>query len=181
MWSYPVAISADVIEPVTLDQAKSQCRVDFDDDDDELKRLISTARDYVEKYCGLSLAQQQLKISAINFASMATLPLSPVRELVSITYFDTENSEQVLDREVYELISDLFCASVLLRHQQRWPQTRFGSRVSLIANVGCDIVPQAVSHAMLLFIGDSYHQRENAKVGDWSQIDALLCNYRRFS
>lgn len=181
MWSYPVASSADVIEPVTLEQAKSQCRVDFNDDDDELKRLISTARDHVEKYCGLSFAQQQLKIYARNFTSMAMLPFSPVRELLSITYFDTENSEQTLDPEVYELISDPFCASVVLRHQQRWPQIRFGSRVSLIANVGYDLVPQAVSHAMLLFIGDSYHQRENVKVGDWSQIDALLCNFRRFS
>lgn len=181
MWSYPVALSADVTEPVTLEQAKSQCRVDWVDDDALLGRLISAARDYVEKYCGLSFAKQQLKTTAPSFAAMAVLPFSPVRDLVSVTYFDTDNIEQVLDPEVYELISDPFSSTVVLCHQQRWPLICPGSRVSVIANVGYDIVPQAVSHAILLFVADAYHQRENSKVGDWSVIDALLCNYRRFS
>jgi len=31
---------------------------------------------------------------------------------------------------------------------------------------------------MLLFISDGFEQRENAKVDDWTALDALLSNHR---
>jgi hypothetical protein len=40
-------------------------------------------------------------------------------------------------------------------------------------------VPDAVRHAMLVFVDAAYHARENPARENWTVMDALLCNHRR--
>lgn len=179
MWSYPVASNSEVKEPVTLDAAKAQCNVDFDDDNALLKSIIAAGRDHVEKYCGINFASQQLSAFCETFRAMADLPFSPVQEVVSITYVDPDGEQQRLNKEIYKLQSDPYGASLSLRQGYRWPDMQAGSSIQLVAKVGFDSVPDAVRHAVLLFISDAYKTREPAAVVPLSSFDALLCNYRR--
>lgn len=179
MWSYPVASGSDIKEPVTLDAAKAQCNVDFDDDNDLLTGLIAAGRDHVEKYCGINFASQTLSAFCETFRSMADLPFSPVQEIVSITYVDPDGEQQRLDGNIYKLQTDPYHTSLILRQGYRWPDMQAGSSIQLVAKVGFDSVPDAVRHAVLLFISDAYKTREPSAVVPLSSFDALLCNYRR--
>lgn len=54
-------------EPVTLDQAKAQCRVDFPDDDDLIRGYIVAARQYVEKFTGRNIYNRQMEMTLDYF------------------------------------------------------------------------------------------------------------------
>lgn len=50
-------------EPVSLDEAKAHCRVDFDDDDTLLTALITAARQAIEDYCHISLIAKTITLT----------------------------------------------------------------------------------------------------------------------
>jgi hypothetical protein len=153
VWYASKISAAPIAEPVTLDQAKQQCRVDGSDDDAVLERLIKAARSHVEKYCNARWAEQTIVI-------------------------DPAGETQTLDVGVYEAHKDGLEPSIALKPGQSWPAIQAGTRVVLTAIFG-GAVPECVQHAMLVFVDNAYHQRENAKYDDWTVLDVLLCNDRR--
>lgn len=179
MWTYPVSASDEIIEPVTLEAAKLQCRVDFEDDDIMIAGLVSAGRDHVENYCGVNFAQRRLSASCETFRALQELPFSPVQGIVSIAYVDITGVARTVPAEAYSLQSDPYDASIKLRTGNSWPAIQAGSSIKLVANVGFDKVPDAVRHAILLFISDAYEKREPSPSAQFSSFDALLCNYRR--
>lgn len=180
MWTYPVSASDEIIEPVTLEAAKLQCRVDFDDDNALIAGLVSAGRDHVENYCGVKFAQRDLSASCETFRAMQDLPFSPVQKIVSIIYVDMAGESRTLSPDIYRLQSDPYDASIKLRPGKSWPAIQAGSTVDLIAQVGFEKVPDAVRHAILLFISDAYEKPEPSSSVQFSSFDALLCNHRRY-
>jgi uncharacterized phiE125 gp8 family phage protein len=179
MW-YPAKITVSPsAEPISATEAKAHLMVDFADDDSELDLLIKSARDHAERYCGTRFATQTVEVACDSFADFERLSEAPVQSISSIKYIDTEGVEQTLDAAVYELRADGMDPSIALKAGQRWPSVQAGSRIKLVAIVGYDVVPPAVKHAILLFIGGGYADRENTKQDGWSVFDSLLCNYRR--
>jgi uncharacterized phiE125 gp8 family phage protein len=184
MW-YPAAITTPATaEPVTLAQAKEQCRIDDADSDWLLNRLITAARNHVEKYCATRFASQTVTVKCDCFADMARLSEAPVTSITSISYVDTAGATQVLATSVYELRADGIEAAVVLKYNQTWPAIQPGSRITVVAVVGHAAAPEAVVHAMLLLIGHWMENREAVSVGETSSaidmmVDALLCNHRR--
>lgn len=178
MW-YPSTVSAaPAVEPVTLDQAKQQCRVDGSDDDAALGRLIKAARSHVEKYCNARWAEQTIVCACTAFSDFARLSEGPLKSVTSIEYIDPAGETQGLDAGVYVAHKDGLEPSISLKPGQSWPAIQPGSRIVLTAIFG-GAVPECVQHAMLVFVDDAYHQRENAKRDDWTVLDVLLCNDRR--
>ena len=51
-----------VTEPVTLEEAKVQCRVEFDTDDELISVYITAARQYVEKFLNKPLVQEDTEL-----------------------------------------------------------------------------------------------------------------------
>ena len=179
MW-YPATITTPATaEPVTLAEAKQHAHVDSTYDDGELVILIASARDHVERYCNARLMTQTMTAKCDGFCDMARLPAAPVQSVTSITYVDTAGAPQALSTDVYELRADELEASIVLNYGQSWPPIQSGSRITMTAVVGYEEVPPAVKQGLLLFISDSYEQRENAKAEDWTALDSLLCNFRR--
>lgn len=180
MW-YPVTIAAPATEPVTSAQAKSQCRIGSSETafDTEITRLVTVARAHVEAYCGARFGSRSATMLCDSFADLVRLPEAPVTAVASITYIDTDGAEQTLATSVYELRASGLDAAIVLKYGQAWPSIRPGSRITVTATVGYSAAPEDVLHAMLLFIADSFHQRETAVVGDWSTLDSLLINHRR--
>ncbi|UNK78064.1 phage head-tail connector protein [Sphingopyxis granuli] len=175
---YPVAPVAPVVEPVSLVQAKAQCRVIGTDEDDALDLYIASARAHAEAYCGAAFAERTLVARCDSFTDMARLPFAPVNSVTSIVYDDTIGTTQTLSATVYELRADGLDAAIVLKPGAAWPAVQPGSRITLSASVGT-IPLDDVLHAMLLFIADSFDRREHAKAGDWTSLDSLLCNHRR--
>jgi uncharacterized phiE125 gp8 family phage protein len=178
MW-YPSTVTvAPSTEPVTLDEVKAQCRIDADDEDELLTRLIKTARSHVERYCNARWAEQTVVCQCDGFSDFARLPEAPLKSITSITYVDPAGETQTLDEAVYEPHKDGLEPSIGLKSGQSWPVILTGSRITVTAAFGGD-VPEAVHHAMLVFVDSAYHARENPARENWTAMDALLCNHRR--
>lgn len=175
---FPVVPVAPAVEPVSLAQAKLQCRVIGTDEDDTLDLYIASARSHAEAYCGVAFAERTVVAHCDSFADLARLPFAPVNSVTSIEYVDPGGSTQTLLASVYELRADNLESAVVLKPGQAWPGIQQGSRVTVTASVGA-APPDEVIHAMLLFIADSFDRREHAKAGDWTSLDSLLCNHRR--
>ncbi|MFC3209206.1 head-tail connector protein [Aquamicrobium soli] len=178
MWYPSTVTEAPTTEPVTLDEVKQQCLVDSADDDDLLKRLIKAARSHVEEYCNARWAEQTLACQCDNFADFSRLSEGPLKSVTSVQYVAATGETQTLDASVYEARKDELEPSIALKPGQRWPSILPGSRITLTAVFGGD-VPDAVHHAMLVFIDAAYHVRENPERPGWTVMDVLLCNHRR--
>ena len=182
MWHAAKVLSGPSPEPVTLAMARTQCRVDATDTtyDSDLNRMIAAARAHVEVYCSIRLGAQTIEVECDSFADMARLSEAPVASVTSIAYTDLAGETQTLSTDVYERRSSGYEASVILKDGQSWPAIKRGSRIKMTAVVGVDPVPADIVEAMLLKIAERFFGREDGKQEDWTALDALLCNHRRY-
>lgn len=99
-------------EPISLADAKLQCRVDFTDDDTIIQDIIYESRSALEEYCRISLVPKNITLSLeiinspsskySNPANRAAaynefeLPNGPVLSVQLVTYIDNNNNVQTL-------------------------------------------------------------------------------------
>lgn len=185
MWGEPTVTVVPTSEPVTLADARVQCRVETDEVefDTELTHLIKAARAYVESHCGLQFASQTLEAQCDRFADMARLPFAPVQSVVLIAYVDADGAAQTVSSDDYTLVKDRFAPSIQINSDKAWPSIRVGSRIVLSVVVGGE-VPEEAMHAMRLLIGHWFKNHEAVEIGNAPAalpmgVDALLANHRR--
>ncbi|MET3602038.1 head-tail connector protein [Martelella mangrovi] len=184
-WSEPVIIAPSNGEALSLETAKEQLTVDFDDDDSFIQRLIATACDHVEQVAGLVVTQKTIKLHCHSFGDLQRLPVGPVKEVVAVRYVGPDAIDGTLDPSTYEARLEGLRASIVIRPGKRWPAIQSGSRIAVDVVAGFDEVPAAVCQAMLLLIGTWYRNREQvitgtitAELPDSSGFWSLLSNYR---
>lgn len=122
-------ISAPIDTPVTLDEAKSHLRVDYDDDDALIQELLQAATDYCESFLGRALIDQTWELALDSFVHWRhfretrdgylyyddplrwlhrhehgiKLPKPPLIDILSVKYDDPTGAEQTLDPSKYEV------------------------------------------------------------------------------
>ena len=177
-------------EPVTLIEAKSHLRVDFDADDTLITTLISTARQFVENCTGRALVSRVVRVDADNWDSEILLPLNPVVSISSIKYMDSDGVEQTLASTEYQLATQKLPARVKPAYGASWPAIRSGLydsvKVEFTAGYGdAGAVPNDLKHAVLFMIAHLYEQREPVVVAGNIDVktvpfavDALMDIYR---
>lgn len=178
---FPATVTvAPASEPITIEQARRQCRLAPGDDsyDDDLTDYIAAARAHVEQYCGTPLVTRTISAQADGFADLARLPFAPVQSVTSIGYVDTDGANQTVAAEVYEVRADGLEASAVLASGQYWPEVRPGSRITLTAVVGYDTIPDDVIHAIKLLVAQLFDAHEIGPAQGWTWLDSLLCNHR---
>lgn len=106
-------ITDPIVEPISLADAKKQCKVEFTDDDDLILALISAARDYAENITERSLCPQTWLMTLDSFPGPSlmgapfgraysipkhaiVLSRPPVQSITSITYLDTSATIQTM-------------------------------------------------------------------------------------
>lgn len=180
MW-YPATIAAPASEPITLVQAKTQCRIETADTsfDTEIGRLITAARSHAELVCGQRFGvRSSVALKCDTFEDFARLPEAPVNSVASVSYVDIDGDAQTLADTVYELRNDGLEVSIVLKYNQSWPAIRPGSRVTVTATIGA-APSESVVQAMLVWIDDQFHGREPIMVGALTVFDMLTINDRR--
>lgn len=76
-------------EPVSLEELKDHLNIsfsgpdDYNDDDNYLSALISSVRDFVERYCGISIKAKTIVAEIRNECGGVDLPCWPVYAVVS--------------------------------------------------------------------------------------------------
>jgi uncharacterized phiE125 gp8 family phage protein len=186
MWQHPT-LGDVTAEPVTLAQAKTQCRVVLDDTslDDHFAVLIATARDHVEKYCGMHFAERAVTLACSGWDDLSAIPLAPVKSVATIKYRDQAGEQRTVSDDVYAIGGTRFSPAIVLNAGQDWPTdiAVSDSTIELAAVLGGK-VPPSVRHAMLMLIAHLYVVRESVNVGNIvttvpMAFDDLLVNDRR--
>jgi uncharacterized phiE125 gp8 family phage protein len=178
-WLPSVVTVAPISEPVSLVEAKGQCRVDGTDNDGELNLYISAARTFVEEYTGTKLVSQTVLMQGRDFCDLRSLPIAPVISVSSVKYLDSAGVEQTLDTSVYEAVTAGLEPLIRLKINQSWPSIRCASdAVRVTAVCGYSALPAPVKSAILLIISSWFDSRDVGPVPDGAI--SLLANYRRF-
>jgi len=186
-------ITAPAEEPITLAQAKAQCRVDGSAEDALFTGvIIPAARRAAEHRIGQALVTQtwELALDAFPCAEIK-LPLPPVQSITHIKYLDPDGAEQTVSAADYALDSYGSVAHWVIPAQDvTWPDTLAAAnavKVRFVAGFGAaSAVPEDIKAWLLLSIGTLYTYRETLAAGQIVELpggfwQSLLDPYRIWS
>lgn len=173
-----------MVEPISLELAKLQCRVLDSDEDDLFDQLIPAARAYVENITGCVLLQRQIVEQRDEFGCYIELHRRPVFTVDEVAYIDADGAAQTYADFVAQASRDP--ARVYPEAGAEWP-TLFeygGVTVTYTAGYVVGEEPPELIQAMLLLIGHWYENREAVTVGDVSKeielaVQSLCAQYWR--
>lgn len=189
-------VTAPTVEPLTLTEAKLQCRAPLDvpDEDALISDLIRTAREYVETATHRALLTQtwDWKLDAFPADGCAmALPMANVTAVSSITYTATDGTSTAYTTFATDLPVGPKAARgrILPNYSTYYPLTRDvmnAVTVRFVAGYGSSAatVPNGIKQAMKLLVGHWYYSREAVVVGVGigsvevpKTVDALLMQY----
>jgi len=170
-------ITPPVGEPISLEQARLHLRLDASGsppshpDDALVEELIRTARQHLDGPAGIlgrALMTQTWRLDLRGFppgAAEILLPLPPLQSIVSINYYDTDDTLVTLAPTFYEVgYTDWNQGFVIPVIGKRWPATADRSdavRITFVAGYGAaSDIPSPLLAAMKLHIGLLYENRE---------------------
>ena len=165
-------ITQPVVEPVSLTEAKTHCRVDSEEASENtyLTSLISAAREWVEDYIDRSLVQTEWQMRLDKFPPEIELPRPPMLPVttdtpVALTYTVNQTGQTAtLSTASYRVDSDSTPGVLRNLYGGTWPSNLDDPNsitVTWWAGYGEDgrSVPTRAKHAMLMLVGHWYERR----------------------
>ena len=174
-------------EPLTTAEAKAHMNVTISADDSYIDTLITAARLYVEDKIRRSLITQTVEAYFDSFHGCIELERGPVQAVSSIKYTDADGVQQTLASTEYDVDLVSSPPRIVPAYGKSWPSTRDVMNSVVIdydAGYGSAAdVPQPIKHAMLLFVGHLYENRESVITGTIVSeapqgVEALLLPYK---
>jgi uncharacterized phiE125 gp8 family phage protein len=163
--------TAPVVEPVSLADAKSHCRVDSNADDALIVGYIQTARELVEDYLDRSLVTQQYVMRLDSFPPEIELPRPPMsatETAVTVTYTVSTGETVTLPPTEYRVDRDATPGRIRTLYNGSWPSHLLDTNsvtATWWAGYGSSAdVPQRVKSAMLMTILALYDGRGDAQL-----------------
>jgi uncharacterized phiE125 gp8 family phage protein len=166
-------------EPLTLAEARLQCRVDAFDtstsppshpDDALIETLITAARESVENFTNVILTDAVYEYRTGRPIEFVLLPRGPVDAVQWVKYLDDNEQLQTLADTVYYLDDNPWQAAIGLKKGQAWPSIYSRDdafRVQFSGGFSSpNLVPSALVLAMKLMIGHWYRNREDTSTGE---------------
>ncbi len=171
LWSnsvpVPELVTPPTTEPVSRDEAKNHCRIDWSDEDDQVDAWISAAREYFEASLDRQLAEAQWALKLEGFWPYALeLPYPPLVSVDEITYIDINAAEQTLSPSIYQVVTSVTPGQVVLAYAKFWPVTRVQPEsVTVTYTAGPSSASELVRHGIKLLVGHWYANREAVTMG----------------
>lgn len=171
-------VDAPLITPITLEEVKAQLRVEHDDDDTILTRLIDVAVAYTDVRGALGQAmitQKWAQWINSNPPQNVSLILGPVQSVTAVKYYDTDGVLQTDDVNNYQVFGTEFATVISPKDSFAWPVSQQRSdaiKIEYEIGYGDAItdVPQTIRHALMLLIGHWYDNREQTGADELSNI-----------
>jgi len=167
-------ISVDGSEPVTTAEAKTYARIDISDDDTLVGSLITAARVHCEQVCRREFIDRTYKAFAEDwpYEMVWNFPRYPVNAVSSITYYDTNGSQQTLSSAVYTVGTNSIPHQLWLAPDQDWPEIDDDRRYPIEINfTTTPTVPETIKTAIKMLVSHWYENREAVVVG--TQVNAV--------
>lgn len=157
-------ITPPATEPVTLEEAKLQCKA-VDDDDTLVTALISAAREACEHELRRSLITQTWLKTLDDFGDAIRLDNPPIAEVSSVEYRDAVSGDWVtLDPAAYAVDLQSEPGWVQPANGYSWPSVYDeinAVKVTYEAGYGdAEDVPTSIKQWILLMVGHYYRERE---------------------
>lgn len=191
-----VLVTPPASYPVSVDEVKAHLRVDFTDDDAIIEAMLQAAIGYAETFTGRSLIDQEFDLFLDAFPTddaAIRIPNPPLIGVTGVYYRDSNGDEQEFDSASYVFdTSPNEKARLQLAYGASWPtiQERINAvRIRYRAGYLKPLspaeadVPQAISAAIKIIVGNLYEHRASVVVGQsvsevpWSAMQ-LLRRYR---
>jgi uncharacterized phiE125 gp8 family phage protein len=179
-------IPVTAAEPiVSIADARAHLRVDHSDDDTYIDALIGAATTAVQERLGRTLGiatwDYRLDSAGIYWGGDIRLPMPPLLEVLSVSYFDSDNASQVYAPANYRAFGTGGRGGIRLAGGASWPSVRSGPEaVTIRYKAGYDDVPEPIKQAIKLLIGQLYNSRGemvNTNLMEDPAIKALLAPY----
>ncbi len=176
-------------DPLDLDEVKAHLRVEGDDEDTLIEAYVAAATSHIDGpdgWLGRAIGVQILeaRCDTLTCGDCIRLPFPPVIELVSVSYLDATNVEQMADLEDFEVMGRDLVAS-----DSNWPWVGGSTRreaVRIRYRAGYEAIPAPIKAAILLMVGDLYRNRETVSAGAMTHVpmsttvENLLAPFRVF-
>ncbi|MCP4597790.1 head-tail connector protein [Neptuniibacter sp.] len=173
-------------EPITLAEARLQCRVDDDitEEDSLIESMIKAATEYCEQYTGRPLITQEKQYVG-PFSSK--LELTPnLLSVESVEYLDLSSDQQALDAADYFV--DVASPVGKISPYEWWPSTKVNHPQPVTVSFTCGYgdaadVPEAIKQCIRMLVGHWFENRESVSMGQVTSemefsVSSLLNPYR---
>lgn len=150
--------------PITLEEAKSFCRISSNDEDAALEILIGAATDYAQNATGRQLCEATYEI--VTTQSPLILPKAPLKEIVSVQV-------EGIDLD-YTLSWDIDVGIIEFSSTEE---------VTITYKAGYSTVPSAIKAWMMNRVSTLFENRESIAFGTLAElpksvIDVVLDQYK---
>lgn len=187
-WSRPTTTVAPTQEPLTLNEAKLHVNVAESDAsyDAELVRIIQAAREQWEHDTDTRLMTQTVTVNYEQLlGQIVGLPLRPIQSVTSVVYYDSNDAQQTLSTDVYDV--DLQGRSLRLRTNESWPTlaVRWDAVTAtyVVGYTSRQLVPTIAKQSMLLLVGYYFeaNRGDNDRPHDMRAYESLVARFMRSS
>ncbi len=179
-WSLTL-VTGPVAEPISSASAKLWLRISHTAEDDLVDDLIQMVREQVEEH-GIAVMTQTWDLRLDRFPSVIRIPMTPVQEVSSISYIDTNGDTQTLAASKYTVDWKSTPARIVPAYGLSWPSTRGEPNavtVQFIAGYGDGAtpgIPERVLQAMRLALTTGYALRADNDAAQ-TAVARILDNY----
>jgi uncharacterized phiE125 gp8 family phage protein len=172
-WDRLSLVTAPTVLPVTLGEAKAQCRVDHDEVDDLIAGYIASAVGLIDgpRGIGICMVSQQWKLTLDGFPRSIRISLGPLISVDSITYVDMDGATQTLDAADYRVVNAGDLVRIEPAYGASWPSVRNVSGSVVITftagyrntatSQGAEFVPADLRQAILMMV-EHFHLNAGA-------------------
>jgi hypothetical protein len=187
--AFSISQSEPEFEPITLDLAKEQLRVDYPDEDDLIESMITAAREAVEDYTRLAFVERAVVAIFDRFPPFdpigwdfwltpgypspaavypnpltraVRLPIWPVISVDAVKYFDSGGTQQTLAEGVNYLTQLTHMPSLIYPYPGKiWPVTQYARMgcVEVDFTAGYTTIPSRAIQAMLMTLSYWWRNR----------------------
>jgi uncharacterized phiE125 gp8 family phage protein len=159
-------VTEPAIEPLTLAQAKAQCRVEVTDENDLFSSYIMAARQAAEERLGRGLLTQTWKLVLPTFAEVIWLPMAaPLASVTTVKYYDGSGVLTTLASTYYTVNTTSRPGSICRAPAQSWPSVqsdRLSGAVEITYVVGwtaAALVPERILQGCRLYVAAQHAER----------------------
>lgn len=171
-----VRVTAPSALPISVAEAKAQMRVEGNDEDTIIERLINAAVAFVDVQgvLGFAMITQTWGQWVGPNPGTVMLSLGPVQSVSAIKYYDINGTLQTATLADFNVFGTPNRITISPKSGNAWPvtQTRDDAiKIEYVIGYGATSasVPQTVRHALMMLVAHWYENRENELIGTISK------------
>lgn len=189
MKNLQVRVKTDITsEPVSAAEAKLYCKATGTTEDTVFSELITTARQLIEKYLGISVAEKTIHATWVQLPedNELELPYGPVISVSKVYKIDDEGTEEELTLNTdYHIYGD---QDAIVKIESFWSSgTAFSGSVRVeytagYGNTNTETLPSAIKTAIRKLVVKSYGLRgdDPGSVIMDNEIKSEIAPYRKY-